>query len=506
MTKQIHPRMPVIIGVGQYQMDVPKDLSNAPGPIEITARAIEAAVKDSGVLDIASRVDRLTAIRTFGDSGPMFPCPFGTPSNMPRSIAKAAHCDPQTGLYSPVGGDQPQTQTYETAKAIFNGESEMAIVCGGEAIANMKAAMRAGIKLDWSDDISAEGLIDEGPFPGGMLFNGEEIRHGLVSPLQFYALLETARRLSLDLSVEDYQLSMGELFAPFAKTAEENPMSMFRKSWSAEEIAKPTDKNPLLAEPYTKAMVAKDGVNQGAALIITTYENAKALGVEEKKTIYLHGFAKSEEPPVSEREDISSSPALESCLDEAINMAGIDKRDIQHVDFYSCFPIVVFNSCDILKDAPLNTLTQTGGLPFFGGPGNNYTLHGIAELVNTLREDRESFGLAQGNGGFMTKHAVGIYSARPPVNHIYETHSDATQKASQTIKLESKADEEGALLSYCLNYKKGEAKDATLLVSLKDSRRVLARFEGDLGQLPKIKKGQTVSVMSTPKGNIARLD
>ncbi len=31
-------------------------------------------------------------------------------------------------------------------------------------------------------------------------------------------------------------------------------------------------------------------------------------------------------------------------------------------------------------------LTVTGGLPYFGGPGNNYTTHGIATLTDLLRE------------------------------------------------------------------------------------------------------------------------
>ena len=60
------------------------------------------------------------------------------------------------------------------------------------------------------------------------------------------------------------------------------------------------------------------------------------------------------------------------------------------------------------------TPTVTGGLTFAGGPLNNYVMHAIARMVNVLREDRGSFGLVTANGGFLTKHSMGVYSAEPP--------------------------------------------------------------------------------------------
>ena len=58
-------------------------------------------------------------------------------------------------------------------------------------------------------------------------------------------------------------------------------------------------------------------------------------------------------------------------------------------------------------------LTQTGGLPFFGGPGNNYSMHGIAEMVNTLRRQPDDYGLVTTNGGMLSKHAAGVFSCQP---------------------------------------------------------------------------------------------
>ncbi|MFX6031732.1 hypothetical protein ABTE99_19350, partial [Acinetobacter baumannii] len=59
-------------------------------------------------------------------------------------------------------------------------------------------------------------------------------------------------------------------------------------------------------------------------------------------------------------------------------------------------------------------LSVTGGLPFFGGPGNNYVTHAIAEMVDKLRAAPGSYGLVTANGGLLTKHAAGLYSTRRP--------------------------------------------------------------------------------------------
>ena len=65
-------------------------------------------------------------------------------------------------------------------------------------------------------------------------------------------------------------------------------------------------------------------------------------------------------------------------------------------------------------DDPGRPLTLTGGLTFGGGPGNNYTSHGIARCVETLRAVPGSVGLVSGLGWYATKHALGVYASRPP--------------------------------------------------------------------------------------------
>ncbi|MDP6876791.1 MAG: acetyl-CoA acetyltransferase, partial [Alphaproteobacteria bacterium] len=59
-------------------------------------------------------------------------------------------------------------------------------------------------------------------------------------------------------------------------------------------------------------------------------------------------------------------------------------------------------------------LTVTGGLPYFGGPGNNYVTHSIAEMMNRVRANPGMKGLVTSCGNYVTKEAVGIYSTDAP--------------------------------------------------------------------------------------------
>ena len=59
-------------------------------------------------------------------------------------------------------------------------------------------------------------------------------------------------------------------------------------------------------------------------------------------------------------------------------------------------------------------LTVTGGLAYFGGPGNNYVTHSIAQMMDDVRKAPGSKGLVTANGNYVTKQSAGIYSTERP--------------------------------------------------------------------------------------------
>ena len=129
-------------------------------------------------------------------------------------------------------------------------------------------------------------------------------------------------------------------------------------------------------------------VDQSAALILTSVGVARDLGIPPAKWIYLHGCADvNDQWYVSERLDLYSSPAIRRGARQALDMAGRSLADMRFFDLYSCFPSAVEIACQeigIAEDDPRG-LTVTGGLPYFGGPGNNYVTHSISEMVRRLR-------------------------------------------------------------------------------------------------------------------------
>ena len=75
----------------------------------------------------------------------------------------------------------------------------------------------------------------------------------------------------------------------------------------------------------------------------------------------------------------------------ALDAAGIGIDDVAHLDLYSCFASSICFALDALgiavDDDRASAVTQTGGLPYHGGPGSNYVTHSIAAMAETLRAD-----------------------------------------------------------------------------------------------------------------------
>ena len=93
-------------------------------------------------------------------------------------------------------------------------------------------------------------------------------------------------------------------------------------------------------------------------------------------------------------------------------------------------------------------LTLTGGLPFFGGPGNNYSMHGIVSMAEWLRGHRGERGLVLANGGWMTKEAVGVWSTSRPNSF---TPVEAMAKPASKVTLND-APTEGTVETYTVTY------------------------------------------------------
>jgi acetyl-CoA C-acetyltransferase len=406
---------PILIGAGQFtEQGVAPQLAQS--PMGIAAQAAKAALRDTGCAKkLVAQLDTIAVIRIFPDSykNPRVPNPFGRAENPPRAVARRIGANPERAIYGQVGGNTPQKMINEMAERISAAEVGIVLLTGSEAINTAQLATRSAIKLDWAEQ--DEGTLEDRGL-GEPLSTKHEQDHGIAAPIHAYPLFENAIRGNLGRSIDTHMLEMGKLFAPFTRVAANNPFSFYGTIRSAEELAAVTAENRLISFPYPKWMNARDSVNQGAAVIMTSVAKARELGVDPSKWVFLHGCGEaSDKIMLNDRVNYHTSPAMKLNSAQAFAMAGKSIDEMDFIDIYSCFPSAVEVACDALNLATDDArgLTVTGGLPFFGGPGNNYSMHAIATMMPMLRDSPAKFGLVSTNGGRLTKHATGIYSATP---------------------------------------------------------------------------------------------
>jgi acetyl-CoA C-acetyltransferase len=268
-----------------------------------------------------------------------------------------------------------------------------------------------------------------------------------------------------------------------SEVAAKNPFAWFQQVRSAAEIAEPSPANRITAEPYTKCMNSFANVDQGSALLVTTLAVAREAGLADQCVFPWSGATNTELVP-SERRELGGSPAIRAAARATFTAAGVGLDEIDFIDLYSCFPVAVeIGALEIglaLDDA--RGLSQTGGMSFFGGPGNNYTSHGIASVALRLREaggagTKRCLGYVSGNGGVLSKHSLGIYGSEPPAAGFIQADTSAEQaeiKASAidvTLAAEGDAKVDGGTVVYD---RAGEPSSAPIIATLSDGRRVVA--------------------------------
>lgn len=500
---------PIIIGAGQFV-----EMADSPGyralsAVELAAEAARHAFADALSLEkLAPHVDIVATTRTFSDSSPRMATPFGTSNNFPRSIGKRLGIEPRRAIWEDAGGYTPQDLVDEMSEALAAGEAKVVLVAGAEAISTGRHLMAEKKHVDWSEHI--EGSVENRLGKGTRMLGDNEINHGLISAPPLYGLCENARRKNKGMTPADYAKEMGQLFAPFSALAANNPYSTTQKAYSAEELITITDRNRMIADPYPRLLVARDQVNLSAALVMTTVGFARELGIPESQWVFLHGYAKVAERTLLERQDIGSSPAAHLASNAALQAVGVTADDISFFDFYSCFPIAVSNALDgmhIAVDDP-RPLTLTGGLPYFGGPGNNYSMHGIASMVEILRAHPGKYGFIGANGGFLSKYSVGIYSTTPTQFKICDSKPLQAQiDALPAPTISTKPNGTATIETYTIIHgKDGKPSTAVIIGRLADdSRCIAASNDGDTATLNKMVEsdplGAAIQVRAEEKSN-----
>ncbi len=485
--------LPVIVGVGQVTQRPGTDRPRE--PLALMAEAARLAEADAGAGDILHELDSVRVVNV-----------LSWPSKAPaHDLANALAVAPREALYTHIGGNTPQWLVNEAAQAIHDGDAKMVLIAGAEAMYSARRARARGIDLGWSP--RGTPAPDVGDSRPGV--RDVEAAHGAALPTQVYPLFENALRAHYGRSLAEHQQALGELMAPFTAVAAANPHAWFRDTRTAHEIATPGPENRYIGFPYPKFMNAIIDVDQGAALLLTSAGEARRLGIAEDRWVYVRGCGEATDHWfVTDRVDYHSSPAIRASGARALSMAGVTIDDVAHFDLYSCFPSAVQITRDMLgvPQGDPRPLTVTGGLPYFGGPGNNYVTHSIASMVERLRADRGALGLVTANGWFVTKHSTGIYSTEPPSKPWTRTSPKVDQAAVDAEphpQLAASPDGDATVETYTVLFNRDGAPERGIVIGrLPNGDRFIANTPPDAHLLDSMTKHEMVGA----KGRVTSTD
>jgi acetyl-CoA C-acetyltransferase len=400
----LDPRTPVLVGGGQLSNRVDRG-EPALEPSELMAEAARRAAADAG-LDTGA-LGGLDAVRVVS----LLSWRYRNPA---LAVADLLGASPRDTAVTTMGGNSPQTLVNLTCAEIQQGEIDLVLLCGAEAWRTRMAARQEGGEPDWTrqgDDVAPARVIGEEL----VMSAPAELARGIAMPVQVYPVFEQALRIASGRTQGEHRTAIAELWAGFSEVAATNPHAWIQQRYGAQEIRGPSPENRMVGWPYTKLMNSNNAVEQSAAVLLCSAEVAEALGVPRDRWVFPHsGSDAHDHYLVSERDDLRSSPAIRLAGRAALDLAAVDVDDLAQVDVYSCFPSAVQVAADELGLGTDRPLTVTGGLSFAGGPWNNYVMHSIATMAARLREEPGSVGLVTANGGYLTKHAFGVYGTEPP--------------------------------------------------------------------------------------------
>ncbi|MBI2168009.1 MAG: acetyl-CoA acetyltransferase [Actinobacteria bacterium] len=457
----------MIVSVGQAV-----GRSDPASPITLMERAVRAALDEA--TGIEEKIGRVSVVNILNGGG-------RAPATL---LAERLKLDPLRCETTTIGGNTPQWLVTRAAAGIADGQGTTTLIAGAEAVHSQRIKPELGNEADKTEAVDPIVGDDR---PG---LSPAELVAGMMVPAHVYPMFESVWVHRAGRSFAEHRAALGWLLARFTRRAAEHQFSWFRDELTADDISTPTADNRLVAEPYTKRRNAFISVDQAATVTVTSLEIAREIGAAGD-VVFVHSGADANDVwfPV-QRPDPGASPGIRAAGRAALSSAGIGVDDVTAFDLYSCFPCAVEMACEALgiSEDDHRDLTVTGGLPYFGGPGNNYSTHGIASMVDELRE-QGGRGLVTALGWFATKHSIGIYGIAPPPHGFRVGDTSAAQREIDASTEPVAADVSGpvaaTVVAGTVVYDRdGAVPSAPVIAALDDGRRVAAMADrAELGRL-----------------------
>lgn len=456
---------PILVGIGVVNQRF-DDHREAKEPLALMVDAARAAEADAGAPGVLTQLDRIYT--------PKGRWKYTNPAG---AIARSVGADHALSSLAHIGVLQ-QSLIGDACRRIADGEISSAAVIGGEAGYRV---LRATIAGEAADEQETPGEPDEVLKPHVPLRNGAEHAAGLTEAVGAYAIIESAFRAAHGWSVDDHRDRLARLYADFSRIAGRNPFAWSREPVDVGAIRNPSPKNPMLAFPYTKRHVSSWNVDQASALIFCSAAKAESLGIPRSR--WVRPLASSEANfmmDLSVRPSLAEVPGARIAGLAALKAAGVASAALDLLDLYTCFPVAVEVYAEALG-IPLDRpdLTVTGGMPFAGGPLNNYVLQATCRMAQMLRDRPGDVGLVTSVSGILTKQGFGVWTGgearAAPFNFL-----DVTEEVRRSVNIKSLATEYAGparIAGYTVLHPATKPPRAVVVADIDQERRAISWSE-----------------------------
>lgn len=459
----INPRTPVLVGIGIVEQKL-EDPAAAEEAIALMIEAVRRAGSDAGVADQLPALERVMVpqgLWHYGDPG--------------RMVADAVGAANARTVFAKVGVMQ-QTLLNDTCRGIEAGDFDIGVVVGGEAKYRDLRAQITGVEVPVTANEDCADLVME---PDEELYHELEVEALGYMPVGYYAIMENAFRAANDWTVAEHRDRLARLYSRFSEIAADNPHAWKRERVEPAVIRDASPRNRMLAFPYTKLHNTSWNVDQASALLYCSAAKAQELGIPREKWVFPRSSAESNHMlSLAQKPDLHSLPGARFSGARAMELAGLEFDDLDLVELYSCFPIAVemYRAEIGLPDGI--DLTVTGGMPFAGGPVNNYVLQSTCRMAELLRQDGASHGLLSSVSGLLTKQSFAVWSTEPgPAGFEFADVTEAVRGVFPPCDVAEGYRGEGRIIGYTVRYEGEQPSRAVVVLELPDGSHTLAWSE-----------------------------
>jgi len=225
--KELAPNTPVIVGVG-FEQEPSEDPSQCAEAWQLMVRAVRRAAADAGSETLLGQIESISVPQGMWEY-----------RNPGRLIADALGCPSARSILSDLGVLQLSLLS-DLCRAIVAGEQHVGVITGGEAkFRELRGAItgQTVANTEQPPDTPPPDVHHTSSDPWA---SDLEARAGLASPVELFAIVESALRHRQGLGVEEHRDRIAQLYSRFSEVAAGNPHAWRREPLSAQAIRDPS--------------------------------------------------------------------------------------------------------------------------------------------------------------------------------------------------------------------------------------------------------------------------